>query len=294
MDKIFNEELTVGLSSFGAELRSLVSNKDDREYVWQADSEYWGKSSPILFPIVGVVYNGEYRVGGEKYCLSRHGFARDREFRVVRQDESSICYRLESDAESLTVYPYAFILEVEYKLEGRRLRVTWRVKNPLEDDMYFQIGGHPAFNYEDFDLEEEIQGYLKFGGCRRIARTLVGDGGCVRRERVDLERQKGDLLPICRDTFKEDAFVIEDGQTKEISLLNRSMEMYLKVRFDAPVVGVWSPRKTDYSPFVCIEPWYGRADELGYEGDFRDKEWVQRLSGGEVFERWYDVEVKEV
>ena len=62
MQTLKNDFLTVQVSDFGAELQSIVKN--DYEYLWQGDPAFWGRRSPVLFPIVGSVWNGAYRVDG--------------------------------------------------------------------------------------------------------------------------------------------------------------------------------------------------------------------------------------
>ena len=44
-----NGALTARIESKGAELLSLVKN--ETEYMWQKDPAFWGKTSPVLFPM---------------------------------------------------------------------------------------------------------------------------------------------------------------------------------------------------------------------------------------------------
>ena len=85
--------------SSGAELRSVIKN--GKEYMWCGDSKFWGRTSPVLFPFVGSVRNGVYRVGGIEYAMGQHGFARDMEFQLAGQTENSISFILRSDEETL-------------------------------------------------------------------------------------------------------------------------------------------------------------------------------------------------
>lgn len=66
-----NKLLTVTASSVGAELQSIRSNLTGHEYLLQGDPFYWKRRSPILFPIVGTVWDGK------EYAMNQHGFARD-------------------------------------------------------------------------------------------------------------------------------------------------------------------------------------------------------------------------
>ena len=50
--EIKNSFIKAKIKSFGAELNSLQKIENDFEYIWQADSQYWARHSPVLFPIV--------------------------------------------------------------------------------------------------------------------------------------------------------------------------------------------------------------------------------------------------
>ena len=152
--------LTVEISEHGAELQSI--RKDDVEYLWQGDPAYWGRRSPVLFPIVGSVWEKRYRVDGKEFELGQHGFARDMDFVLVSQASDQVRYRLESSAETLAKYPFPFVLEIAYRLHDNKLDVIWDVMNPASEDLYFQIGAHPAFNYPDYSLESKERGFLEF------------------------------------------------------------------------------------------------------------------------------------
>ena len=52
METLSNSILTVQIAEHGAELQSI--KKDGKEYLWQGDAKFWGRRSPVLFPIVDV------------------------------------------------------------------------------------------------------------------------------------------------------------------------------------------------------------------------------------------------
>ncbi len=291
MKTLKNENLTVSVKSFGAELVSIKSNKNGREYLWQADPAFWKRHSPILFPIVGGLNNGECKFEGQVYKMSQHGFARDMDFELLSETETEVFYSLKSNKETLTKYPYAFQLIVGYRLKKNGLEVIWEVRNEGETTMYFQIGAHPAFNYADFDTCDELQGYFGFDKTENINYILLGEGGCAVPD-VDysLALQDG-LLTIDKHTFDKDALIIEDTQVQKVLLLDKGKNPYLSVHFDAPLVGLWSPPSKD-APFVCIEPWYGRCDRIGFDGEFRDRDWVNSLDAGQVFKASYRIEIE--
>lgn len=143
--QISNDKVTIQVDSMGAELKSLKRVADAKEYLWQGDPAYWGRTSPVLFPIVGALKNGCYRIKGKEYPMSQHGFARDMEFQLKSQVASEIWFSLRSDEKTLAVYPYPFLLEIGYELAGSTVIVKWRVSNPQGEPICFSIGGHPGF-----------------------------------------------------------------------------------------------------------------------------------------------------
>lgn len=282
-----NEELTISINAHGAELCSIRHN--DNEYLWQADPAFWKRHSPVLFPIVGSVRGGYYRVGDKEYQLPQHGFARDMDFTLLSQTEDEVWYRLTDNEETLAKYPYPFVLEIGYKIEDKKIRVMWRVENPADKQMDFQIGAHPAFYYRG-EAKEGIKGYFIPNNTHNLKMTLIGEQGCADVEHhypapLDTEG----LLPIKADTFDRNALIFEDSQIREITLTDSEKVPYLKMTFDTPLVGLWAPSAE--SPFVCIEPWYGRCDRVGYDGQFKDRDWIQHLNAGETFEGGYIIEI---
>lgn len=285
-----NDVLTVRVKEHGAELCSIV--KDDTEYLWQADPAFWGRHSPVLFPIVGSVWNGRYRVGDKEFVLGQHGFARDMDFKLVSGSDTEVRYRLESSDDTSAKYPWQFVLEIAYRLHGNKVDVIWEVINPSGEDMFFQIGAHPAFNYPDYDPETEDRGYLSFDIKDDLQCIRIREKGCVNADvTYPLEIPQDGLLPLKKDTFDAiDTLMLQDRQIGRVTLYRNDASAWLSLSFDAPVVGIWSPPGKN-APFICIEPWYGRCDRAGYEGDFRDKDWMNRLAPGQKFSSVYTIEI---
>lgn len=290
MQTLKNEVLTIEVSGHGAELSAI--RKGGTEYLWQADPKFWGRHSPVLFPIVGSVWEGRYRVGDREFALGQHGFARDMEFGLVEQTVSSLRYRLESTEETLAVYPWPFRLEIGYRLHGSRIDVIWEVFNPGSEDMFFQIGAHPAFNYPDYDPALNERGYFSFDRKEGLECIRLKEKGCVDAvTRYPLDLDANGMYPLSKGTFDLiDTLVLQDGQIRKVTLHRVDGTPWLSLDFTAPVVGLWSPPQMN-APFVCIEPWYGRCDRAGYEGDYRDKDWVNRLAPGETFRSVYTIEI---
>lgn len=291
MKTLSNEKLTIHVSDQGAELSSIVANATRKEYLWQADPAFWKRHSPILFPIVGGVWEGEYRHEGKKYNLSQHGFARDMDFTLIHESANELLYVLESNPDTLKVYPFPFRLEIGYRLEGCTIEVLWTVKNPGDSDLYFQIGAHPAFYYPNYEVDQPERGYFAFDIKEGMVYRPLAEKGCVGEAILPVPLDEEGLLPLHIHTFDIDTFIVENSQIKRVDLLGVDKKPYLSLTFTAPVVGLWSPPKKN-APFICIEPWYGRCDRVHYTGEFKEKDWMRKLEAGGTFKASYCIEIK--
>ena len=277
--------LTISIATHGAELCSII-DRSGREYLWQADPRYWKRHSPILFPIVGSVRDGHFTIDGRQYSMSQHGFARDSDFTPLGSTGDEAWYELTSSDTTLAAYPYKFRLQVGYRLTGETVTVIWRVTNTDDRDIYFQIGAHPAFYYPDYGSDGE-RGYLWLDREDSFIYLRIGDGACASLT-PHSQPLDGHLLRLDTHTFDIDTFIIEGSQLTSVALLDRERRPHLTMQFDSPLLGIWSPPRKD-APFVCIEPWYGRCDREGFEGEFRDRDHVNRLAAGQTFEASYKI-----
>jgi len=253
MIQIANNQLTVTINEKGAELQSIQLN--GLEYLWQADIKYWGKHSPVLFPIVGELKDGKYIFDNKEYALSRHGFARDTMFEVKQTSDTSAIFTLHSNDETLAVYPFQFIFQVQYEIKQHTLFCSYIVQNVNSNDMYFSVGGHPAFRiplsenlqYTDYSLKFDndiiLNRYLLRNG-------LTGDD----TETITLDEKRLHLEP---SLFYKDAIVLKHINSKHIELSSDKDAHGLTFMFeDFPYFGIWAAID---APFVCLEPWCGIA-----------------------------------
>lgn len=291
METISNSVLTVRIDRHGAELQSI--KKDGKEYLWQGDARFWGRRSPILFPTVGRVWENKYRYAGNTYEIGQHGFARDMDFSMTHRQEDGAVYWLESTPDTLGKFPFPFRLLVGYILEDNKVIVKWRVENLGGTDMYFQIGAHPAFYFPGFDPSTQERGFFAFDNIKNLEYIVPIEKGCVSPERHSLKLDEGGLMPIDVHTFDCDTYIFDNKQLKKVTLLDKEKSPFISLEFDSPLVALWSPTKTHPDcPFVCVEPWYGRCDAVGYEGELKDREWMQRLVPQGVFEAEYKIVIE--
>ena len=266
-----------------------------QEYLWNADTKYWGRTSPVLFPFVGGVKNKVYRHEGKEYPMNQHGFARDMEFSLVSQSADEVWFALEDTEETYKVYPFHFHLEIGYRLEDASVSVMWKVKNINDKEMHFAIGAHPAFFCPLHEGEKQSAYYLGFRDGQgkapeALVNTVFGEGGVVTTQKKEYKLTDG-CLPIDEHLFDGDALVIEDHQIQKVVLMDPQKKEYLAVEFDAPLAGIWSPPKKQ-APFVCIEPWYGRCDSEIFDGELKDRDWENTLVAGAEFEASYKIIVE--
>lgn len=284
-----NEQIAIAVDSHGAELKSLKKLADNQEYMWCGDAKFWGRTSPVLFPFVGGLKNKEYRFGGKAYPMTQHGFARDMDFELVSQSTDEIWFTLKSNEETLAKYPFPFILSLGYRLEGSTVTVLWKVENPSEKQMYFSIGGHPAFNCPLTEGTKQTDYSVFFDDTDEIVSTRISEEGLA-TGCMDIYHLSDGHLSLTGNLFDHDALVIEDHQTDTVSLCRKDGTPYLTVKMEAPLFGIWSPPGKN-APFVCIEPWYGRCDDEYFDGDLTEREWGNELVPHETFEASYTITV---
>lgn len=123
ISKLENEVIKIEVDTAGAELKKLILKEDNNNYLWQGDSKFWGRRAPVLFPIVGRLKSNKYKYQGKEYRMTQHGFARDKKFELVEEEENMLRYRLEEDDSTLEIYPFSFSLDIVYRIEGNKLSI---------------------------------------------------------------------------------------------------------------------------------------------------------------------------
>ncbi len=275
-----NDALKIAIDTHGAELSSIINKKESQEMLWQGDPEFWGRKSPVLFPVVGKYKNGKTTFNGKEYSLGQHGFARDSEFTLIEKTENKILFELSSNEETLSKYPFKFRLVCSFELDNNKIIVGWNVENIDDKTIYFSIGAHPAFYCKKSKTVLAMNS-------ENIKYNLINGDGLYTPQKYDLENS----FVLHDSVFDNDALIIENGNVSEVSLINNDKK-YLTVKFSAPLFGIWSPAKKN-APFICIEPWYGRCDAEYFNGDITEREWSNSLDIGENWYKEYEIIIHE-
>ncbi len=286
-----NEKLKVFIESVGAEIKSVVNKETDMEYMWYAKPEYWGRTSPILFPFVGAVVDKKYRFEGKEYTMESHGFARDLEFEVDQLSQEEIWFELKNSESTYANYPFCFTLRIGYILCKNNLKVKWEVYNPgqnrEDNNLYFSIGAHPAFNCP-IGGEDSKEGYrLFFGDAAEIHHHGNLNGTCTHED--ILLKLENNRAVITKDFFDRSTYIIENKQLSTVAIETPDGKAYVTVKFDTPLVGIWSPVHGKNAPFICIEPWWGRADYDDFTGELQEREHGNVLEQNETFKNEYEI-----
>lgn len=285
-----NDNLKVTINHFGAELSSIIKKETGVEYIWNADEKFWKRSAPVLFPFVGSLKNKEFLYEGKAYPMGQHGFARDMEFSLVSNNGEEAWFSLSWDEVTYEKYPFAFKLEIGYLLKNSTLKVIWRVINEDEKQMYFSIGGHPAFMCPLNNEGRQTDYYIEFDTDKDLTYSKLSENGLVYKK-DNILSINGGKMQVTENLFDEDALVVEGDQAHRVSLCKPDGVPYLTVTFDAPLFGLWSPAKKN-APFICIEPWYGRCDSEEFAGTLEEREYGHNLKSHEDFEAAFEIVVK--
>ncbi len=278
--QIRNESIQIIISDVGAELQSI--KKDGAEYLWNGDETYWKERSPLLFPYVGRFTEGKYLLEGKEYEMNIHGFARKLPYHVICKEEDRITFELRDNEATRGMYPYAFILQVSYELQGQEIAVTYRVSNCSKETMYFGIGGHPGFRVP---LEEGLEFddyYLEFGGVARPERIGHTPACFLSGVNTEFPLEDGKRLRLSHNMFDDDAIVLQN-MADEVTLKSDKGTRQVSVSYpNMPYLGIWHAPKTQ-APYVCIEPWTSLPSRQDVVEEFKYKSDLIRLAAGDQY-----------
>lgn len=287
-----NEYLKVELEPKGAEISKIIGKQDNINYMWKQDPVLWGHSAPILFPIVGALRNGEYTMEGKKYAMNQHGFSRNSVYDIVEQDETHVIFHLASNEEIEKMYPLEFDLYVAYTLVGQRLKADLRVVNNKEEDLYFQIGGHPAFACPFIEGEDANDYYIEFSEPETCEKKIIDvpKKGMSHETKPLFDHERHFF--VRQAMFDNDAVVVKNFKSESIalrSLCNDKAIVFHMHNFDH--VGLWA--SSHVGGLIAIEPWVGHSDYIDFNGEFKDKESCVDLKKGKEFVCNFEIEINQ-
>lgn len=274
---IASPQLAAEISPMGAEL-SALRDAEGRDLLWDGDPAWWTGRSPLLFPVIGLLEGGGYNLDGQRYTMPKHGFARHSLFQVAAIAPEMIAFRLADTPDTRALWPFGFLLDLVYTVEGASLKIEASITNSGTAPMPASFGFHPAFRWP-----------LPYGA-ERSAHRLVTD--TPEPEPIRRVGPDGLLLPEPRPTpfegdilvprdalFEEDAVILDAVRSRSITY-GAPGTPEIRVDFEGlPVLACWTKPG---APFLCIEPWAGLPDPVGFAGDIRDKPGVTLIAPDET------------
>lgn len=267
---IENAFLSVSVEDAGAQLKSIFDKTAKTELLWQGNASFWKGRAYNLFPIVGRLYDGKYSYHGKIYEMDRHGFARGKRFCLCDKSSDAMTFAICSDDDTLKSYPFEFIFKVGFTLAGNKLKISYRVENVGEGDMYFGLGAHPGFNvpfnggkFEDYEI--------RFNAPCSPQKELFGENYLMADKREPFELDENNSFPLKHSLFDNDAVVLRNA-ARSVTLKKKDDEKGITVDFPSmPFIGFWHTPKTE-APFLCIEPWENLPSKEGEIEDLTQKE----------------------
>jgi galactose mutarotase-like enzyme len=270
-----SRELTAQVNPLGAQL-STLRDKAGRDLLWDGDPAVWNGRAPLLFPIVGTLAGGCYRLDSKIYHLPRHGFARGRMFEVVESTPAAAAFRLRADEASLQVYPFHFELELRFALDGPTLSVTAFVRNTGNEAMPASFGFHPALRWPLPFGRERASHFIEFARDEPAPIRRLNTDGLLTPEHhpTPISHRR---LALADSLFQDDVIIFDEIQSRSVTY-GADGGPRLRISYpDAPYLGVWTKPQAH---FICIEPWHGVSDVAGFSGDFTAKTGVFTVAAG--------------
>ncbi|MFA6400777.1 MAG: aldose 1-epimerase family protein [Salinivirgaceae bacterium] len=288
---ISNTALKLSVDQTGAEICSIKSIKSDKEYIWNANPEYWASHAPILFPIIGSLKGNQYTYDGNAYSMPKHGFIRyNQNIELIFKETDRLVFKLVASPETLSMYPFLFEFVITFQLIGNRINILHKITNLDTKEMYFALGGHPAFNCPINKGESFSDYYLEFESFEKASSNRLAEGGLV-TDKTYLVLDNTDVLPLKYELFEKDALIFKKLKSRKVRLRSHISDQYITVRFsDFIFLGVWTKPN---APFICIEPWQGISDSVNSDGHFKNKEGIIKLQPGKQHAAQYSIEINE-
>ncbi|CAM4192294.1 aldose 1-epimerase family protein [Gillisia hiemivivida] len=287
--RLENELLSVNVKSIGAELCSIVNKLNGKEYIWQGDPAFWASHAPILFPIIGALKDDTYFFEGKEYHLPKHGFFRNNNAVILKREEKDeLTFSLKFSENTLKSYPFKFELEISFLLKGKSLEVKHEIFNLDTKEIYFSIGGHPAFNAPLFPGETYEDYYLEFDQNLDLETHFLTADGLISNKSESVLKDEN-RINLRKDLFDNDALIFKEIASKKVSLRSEHSGKILSVEYsDFENLGIWAKPN---APYVCIEPWLGIADFADTDQDLKNKVGINKLMPTQSFCASYTIEI---
>ena len=287
-----NDLLEVELNPKGAEIINIIGRKDNINYMWRRDPILWANSAPILFPIVGALQNNECRIDGKTYTMTQHGFSRHNIYKTNQISDICVEFDLQSNEDIIKQYPYLFDLKVKYSLEDNQLVCHIEIQNIDDKEIYFQVGGHPAFACPFYDNESSNDYYVEFEQNETLDQKIID----VEKRGMSFETRKlfdnEKRFFVRQAMFDNDAIVVKNFKSNWVELKSLNHSKSLRFHMSGfEHLGIWAA--SHVGGLLAFEPWVGHNDYVDFTGEFKEKESVVCLKPNAKFTCEFRVEINQ-
>ena len=274
-----NDALAVRISSKGAELQSVVCEGIER--MWSGDPAVWGRRAPLLFPLIGRLRDGWYVNGGERVDAPMHGFCRDRAFAAEQVSGTHARFETTSDEGTRAVFPFDFLLRVDFSLEGATIVKTHTVENAGEVPMPFELGGHEAYETRLLPGERMADYYVRFEGADALGMFDMDEEGILALPKIEVPLEDGRLTKT-PEQLGIDTVVLENVPGGRVVLASAANPHEVEVEFpDFPYLGIWTKAGQADARYLCLEPWSALPDAHFSPRELAERPGVRVLAPGE-------------
>lgn len=278
---IENDYLKLTVTTWGAQVKSVVRKCDNVEHIWQADPDVWGYHAPILFPHAGKVPGNKIEVDGQTCDSVQHGFARLMEHELVEHTENAIVLELCANEDTLAKFPYEFRLVSTFTLENDTLHHILTVENLDEKKMPFGIGFHPAFAIP-FDEKHTAADYeMRFSEMESPICLNCLPTGLVQSNHYYLGNNIHSIA-IDENLFANDSHCMVNLKSQTLGLYEKGTGRGVVCNIEEfPYTLLWS--KPGMPKFICIEPWHSLPSYEGSSSKWYEKPAAAILESGEAW-----------
>lgn len=286
-------EFTAIADTFGGE---LISYKDESglEYLWNGDEKYWVGRSPHLFPIIGALKDNRTIIGGQKFSINKHGFARNSDFLVAEKGSNFILFLLRSNDDTRKFYPYEFELYIKHELIEYGFKTSYCIKNIDDKPISFCIGGHVGFKVP-LNNDESFDEYSILFDKRITNEAMIppNDEAFSKEESIPYINNTN-VLPLNYEIFDRGAIILDKIQSNSVVLKHNKRNHGVRFCFEGfPVLALWTfPKKR--APFICLEPWHGLPAMTDDSKYFEEKPYMITIDQNKQCNLGYTVNIIKV
>jgi galactose mutarotase-like enzyme len=268
------------VSRLGAELISAARRNAAGEWIGflNRDNEIsppakgWANHATVMGYYLHRIKNERTLYRGQEIRGGTHSFLRGKVWhRFESSRESELTYCITPEDFSATEYPLKVSLDLTYRIEARRVSVSFRFRNDEPElTAHVGFGLHPGFAATSFD---SFRVEMPAG----LYRRHFSPDNYLSGETEDI-RFAGGEMPFEREKLPG-SYILElvDVPDRIFTFMDspsgRSVILDL---LRLPYLTLWS----DGGPFLCVEPCWGLTDHHE-QRPFENKEGIQKISAGQ-------------